>query len=303
MSANTDARRRGNVVMQTPGYEDSDGNIQHIAPGDVSYDAGVDWDPSGGGEAVVHNFKQAGTSAWDKSVDRYRRMGADAQMRQGVQLDASQADASRGLQMDALSMLRRQADGSAPSSAAILSQRANQGAAMQVGAAGLRKGGPGAAIASMRAGGRSAGEAALGANAQNADARAGEVSRGQGAYSSGAMGIQGQDIQGATTNAQLTAQQRGLNEARQQRFERLGFDTRTTQLQAGVDTERARHLNQLSINQAQDARRDSDAAKVDSTRPASIASTTGTPRRQSRPLRQCRPPRPLILGPKLTSGR
>ncbi len=261
--ANNDARRRGYVIQSTPGYEDSNGDNIHIGSVDVNTPGSVDWDVTGGGEDIVNSYKQGGTSAWDKSVDRYRNKGAEAQGREGIQLDQSRADESRGLQMDALTMLRRQGDGTAASSADILSQRANQDAARQVGGAGLRKGGPGAAIASMNAAGRSAGDAALTMNTQNADARAGEISRGQGAYSSAALGVQGQDIGAATTNAQLQAQQRALNEAKQQRYERLAFDTRTTQLQAGVDTERNRHLNQLSINQAADARKEGELVKTE----------------------------------------
>ncbi len=256
----------GQSLAQRKGYlgdSQGEGGADTISSGDINTPASEAWDPSGGGEQVVNGWKQGGTSAYDRSVDQYRQQGADAQKREANQLDLGQANGSRFLQLDALSQMRRQAEGSAPSSAAILSQRANQGAAQQVGAAGLRKGGPGAAIAAQGMANHAAGAGALAANAQNADARAGEISRAQGAYAGGANPVQGQDIGTATTNAQLIAQQRALNEAKQQRYERMGFDTRTTQLQAGVDTEHQRAANQLSINQAQDARRAGDDARTE----------------------------------------
>ncbi len=174
------------------------------------------WNPAGTG------------SAYDNDVNRLRTEGAQGQ--EAVQVDQRQANYARDMQMGSLGHLQRQADGSAASSAAILGQRANQGAAQSMAAASLGKGGPGAGLARLGAVAPQAGNAALQANVQNAGARAGEIGRGQSAYGAGALSVQSQDIQAATANAQLQAQQRALNEARQQANEKLAWDTRNAQM-------------------------------------------------------------------------
>ncbi len=228
----------GNPVLNGAGYDERQRlgytGTEHIG-NSGSTPATQGYDPQGGGEAIVDGYKQAGTSTYDLDVDRARRMGDESHLRRGPQLNQTNADEARGVQMGSLGLLRRQADGSAPSAAAILSQRANQGAAQAIGGAGLHARGPGGAIAAQRGASMQASGQALAANAQNANMRAGEISHGQAGLAAGAVGAQGQDTAAATSNAQLEAQQRALNEARQQAFERQGFGVRKTQQQAGDD--------------------------------------------------------------------
>ncbi len=202
----------------------------------ATYDKGAnpDWDPQGGGEAVIGGMKQGGTSAYDADVDRARRMGYEGIGRAAPRLDQTNADQVRGIQMGSLGLLGRQADGSAASAAAIQSQRANQGAAQAIGGAGMH-GGVGAALSAQNAASSGAGNQALAANAHNAAQRAAEISHGQASLAAGAVGTQQQDTGAATSNAQLEAQQQALDEARQQMYERQAYGVRKTQQQAADD--------------------------------------------------------------------
>lgn len=170
-----------------------------------------------------------GYESFDDITGRYQRRGADLQHRTGPTLDETQANQSRGMQLNALEMLRRQGSGEAPSAAAIMSQRANQNAVMQTGQQMTGARNVGGALAALRMG---AG-ASLGANAANAAGRAGEVSQGQGAYMGGTTALRGGDINAATQNAQLAAGQRSLNEAAQQNYEGMSRNARYAQQHAG----------------------------------------------------------------------
>lgn len=214
------------------------------------------WHPSGGAHQDPDNTwpgAAPGRTGYDESVDRYRQRGAAAQAQGPLTLNLDRPNESRGLQMGSLGLLRAQAEGTAPSSAAILAQRANQNAGRQISAAGLGKGGPGAAIAGVGEAMPVAGDRALATNVQNAQQRAGEVSRGQAGLSAGANAAQGQDITTATTNAQLDAQQRALNEHRQQAYERLAWDTRNTQLQNATESAQQDAVNALNRRKARAA--------------------------------------------------
>lgn len=226
------------------------------ATGDTSASPG--WSSSGGGEEIKGGYKQGGTSAYDKSVDRYRQMGADRAGRGAATLDQGQAGQTRGLQLNALEMLRRQGSGEAPSAAAAVAQRANQNAALMAGQRATAARTTGGALAALR---MSGGES-LGANAANAGARAGEISQGQQGYAAGAGTLGGQDIGAATANANAEATQRALNQAAEQRFERLGWDTRNTQLQAGTEYNRLQHNEQFGINSYNDAKRQMEEEKM-----------------------------------------
>lgn len=231
----------------------NDGNGGRLLPGT----APPDW---GGSQ-----YGQAGdTSSYDADVQRDRTMGAASMGRAPVSLDQTQANASRGMQMGALGLLRAQADGTAPSSAAILSQRANQNAATAAGSSGARTAG-GAIVAAGR-NGMQASNAALSSNVANADNRAHEIASGQNLYASGTQGVEGQDINAATTNAKLVAQQNALNEARQEGFERRGWNVRNSESQG--EDRYARNVqgaeNQNEANDLARQQRASDQAKATS---------------------------------------
>jgi hypothetical protein len=255
---------RKGYVGGTAAYEDYNGNNGTlIGASGYSTDAAPDWSPNGEGYAIKNGWKQAGTSAYDADVDRARRMGAEGQQRGAVQLNQEKADYSRDLQMGALDLLQMQANGSAPSSAQILSQRANEGAVAQAGHAMTGAKGLGSRIAAFNGAAPAAAGQAMQANAQNAQMRAGEISRGQGSFATGANQVQGQDIAAATTNAQLEAQQRALNESRQQAFEGQAWGVRHTQQQAADDFRRqgqagdnARHQQKLVEDAADDRQTD-----------------------------------------------
>ncbi len=215
------------------------------------------WSPDGDGHAMSGGSAY-GETAYDKDIDRDRQMGAAAQGTAPVTLDQTQANESRGLQMGALGLLRAQGDGSAPSSAGILAQRANENAVRQAGAqvAGARSAGGG--IAALRGAGNTAGDAMLAGNAHNADARAGEISHGQNAYAGGAGTVNKQDLGAATANAQLAAQQRAVDEQRQQYFERQAYDTRGFQRQVSNDNTAMLHRQQQADRAYRDARSQAD---------------------------------------------
>lgn len=206
--------------------------------------------------------KEGDTSAYDADVARNRAMGAESMNRAPVALDQSQANESRGLQMGALGMLRAQAEGSAPSSAQILSQRANQNAAFAASRAAASGRTAAGGLSAFNQASPMAANQALAANTANANARAGEIAHAQDVYASGAQHVQNQDIGAATTNAQLVAQQRALNEARQRGFERRGWNVRNTESQAedryhrntqdALNQNEANNLAQQARNSAND---------------------------------------------------
>jgi len=236
----------------------------HVAT-DIGAMAGVN--ASGGPNADTlnrgfENERIAGTpsAAWGEGenpyqddVDRYRKLGWDKQP--AVTLNQGQADQSRGMQMGALGLMRAQANGSAPSSAGILANRANETAAMNAtrAATATKSAGAGIVAAGAAADAATGSRGVLAQNAANAGQRLGEISSGQTGLASGAVGAQGQDTSAATINAQFEARQRALNERKQQGYERMAFDTTHSRLQNEGEARR-----QIRGNEA--AQREIDAA-------------------------------------------
>jgi hypothetical protein len=208
----------------------------------------------GGGGAIV-------SDQFNQDVDRYRGLGEAATRTAPVVVNNGAAGQSRGLQMGALGLLRRQADGSAPSAAQIMSQRANQDAGRAAASQVASARGPGASIAAFGGANAAATGQAMAANAQNAGARAGEISRGQGAYASGAGAIRGQDIGMATTNAQLDAENRKLSEQQQQHYERQAFNVRNAEMQAANDAINQQTMADQQKRQAVAAEKQADIQK------------------------------------------
>ncbi len=219
-------------------------------------------DPGDGSATVV-------SPSFNNDVNRYRDKGAQGQA--SVNLDQTHTNASRQLQMNALGLLRAQGDGSAPSSAAILSQRANQNAvqsaAMQT--AGAKTAGGG--IAASRGAGNSAGSAMLAGNAQNANTRLGEISKGQGGYASGTGALMGQDIGEATTSANLEATQNALNEHRQQAYEKMAWDARNAEMNAANQAHNQDTQRQQAERAQRDAENQSDFNKIKDTASMGLA--------------------------------
>jgi hypothetical protein len=228
--------------------------------GNLTQGASPDYSPDGEGYAVVNGYKQAGTSAYDADVNRDRADGTAAQSRTAVQLNQGAANGSRGMQMDALGMMGTAAHGAAPSRAAALGQTSTDNTirAASAGMGGAR--GPGASIAAMN--GAQVGAAnKMGANnAAITDMRAAEMAKAQGEYAMGAQGVEGQDIGAATANAKLEAQQRALNEARQQADEQRGFGVRKSQSQNADDWSRQQQAQADAIARSQQAQSAADDA-------------------------------------------
>jgi hypothetical protein len=151
----------------------------------------------------------------DEDVARYRGMGAEKKA--AIQLDQTNANQARTMQLGSLAMLREAAAGNAPSRAAIVGQMGVADAA------------------------RAGTQSAVGARGQMAvrsggaiDSRVGEADRDRGGYMTGIAGARGQDIGAATTNAQLEAQQRAADAQRQQYYEQMGWNTNNAVLGAAL---------------------------------------------------------------------
>lgn len=212
------------------------------------------WNPTGQSITYDANGQVQPTAySYDSDVNYQRDRGARFQPT--PQLDLAQSNQSRGVQMGALGLLRAQANGTAPSSAQILSQRANQEAGHAAGQSVAGGRGVGASLAAFGGANAASSNAALGANVQGANARAGEISRGQGSFTSGAGDVRRGDIGAAATNAQLEQEQRALNERHQQAAEQLGWDVRNQGMQnAGryLDLEKGGYLAERKAEEAKE---------------------------------------------------
>ncbi len=210
---------------------------------------------------AAHNAP-AGQSYWggapggaDQDVARYQGLGSGTQP--AVQIDQTQTNESRGMQLGALGLLRAQAAGSAPSAADVISQRADQGAAGAMARAGAGARTAGGGVAALRQATPMTAQGALATNAQNAGARAAEISHGQGQYASGAGSVNEQDIGAATANAKLVAQQHAIDQQRQQAYEQMAWNTRNAELQGNEQG----HQQFVSQNLANKAAGDAEKAQ------------------------------------------
>ncbi len=208
------------------------------------------WGGIGGVYDPATNRYTHGTPVADADIARYRAMGAQKQA--AVALDQADADRARGIQMGSLARLQDAAAGGAPSAAAIKGQMATSNAVRSgtMSAGGARS--PGAAVAAMRGGIAGSGAQMAHGSGTAIDARVGEMGEARGQYMGGTLGLRGQDIQAATTNAQLEAQQRAQDAQRQLFYERLGYETknqvlggelgRTAAEQAAANANRSQNL-------------------------------------------------------------
>lgn len=200
--------------------------------------------------------EQFGAERWDDAVQRYRDLGA--RTRGPVQLDQAQADRARALQMGGLGLMDQAARGEAPSVAEAqgrLSATGIRGAAGQS-IAGVRGNQVGASMAA----GRGMGNQLVGSLGNIAMGRANEATQDRTAFSNAAGSVRGQDIGAATTNAELVAKSRAQDEARQQQFEKMGWNTRNAQLGANVELQRQTDAKRQEIAQQKAARAGQAAA-------------------------------------------
>ena len=225
--------------------------------------------PAGTGATIIDPSKDnrwapgltpGGNTAFNRDVERSRQRGARG--KRAITLDQRQADEARGMQMGSLGMLEGAARGNAPSRAAAIGTM-NTDAGIRAGMAGMAGArGAGASIAAMRGASGAMGQQMGQQNQQVADMRAQEMARAQQGYSSATQAARGQDIGAATTNAQLEAQQRAINEQRQQANERMGWDIRNTQMQGANAFEDQRTNDELARRKATAAQGAEDDANT-----------------------------------------
>ncbi len=158
---------------------------------------------------------------------RFGKM-SDPRFTTGPQIDTARPDESRGLSMDALSMLQRRASGgTTPAQLMQQQQTAGAVAGIQSGAASIK----GGAMARAAAG-RGAQTTGARVNAQgqqdNAALRAREMADATNQYFGAAQGQRGRDLSLATSQADLDAKQRAENEARDAFYQGLAFDQKKT---------------------------------------------------------------------------
>lgn len=252
------------VFGQTPqnGRSATDGYIDGGAVDNSGYSGRYHDARAWGGERgqIVNGYLQPGTSGADKDVSRYRDLGA--QRTAPVRLDQGQASQARGLQMGALALLRNAARGEAPSRAAIVGRmQSEQVARDALASTGGGRGG-GQSVMAMRNAMAATANRQGAISGQAVDARAAESLQDVGAYYGGASAIRGQDVSAATTNAQLEAAQRDVDERRQQGYEKLAWDTRNAELFAGNEAAANDRANELAHRKLRAAEEQADYEKA-----------------------------------------
>jgi hypothetical protein len=153
-------------------------------------------------------------------ANRYQQAAGAADQRQGVQMNLDHYNQARGETQNAVGLSRAAAEGNAPSVAQMqlrqgLDQANNQAAGM---AAGARGGGGNLALAA-RSAIQQQGQNAMTTNQNAAMLRANEMATARGQYMQGAQGMQTTDLAQSGQQAALDAQQRNLNDARNQYYE------------------------------------------------------------------------------------
>jgi hypothetical protein len=165
-------------------------------------------------------YDQAPTLAASEA-NRMMGLAESADKREGVQMNLDQYNQMRGEQQNAIGLMRGAAEGTAPSAAQATLQRgldaANQGASSLAASA---QGGGGNLALAGRAAMQQQGVNAMDASQQASILRANEMAQARQAYGQQATQAQGLDLDASMRQAQLSAEQRRLNDAR-----RLAFET------------------------------------------------------------------------------
>ena len=286
-----DQRKRLGFTGDTgPGFENEDGDIVHIADDPSFKKGGSSFSVTGEGYDENNNWKQHGTSAYDKAVAGYRQEGADAQKRSAVQPYQGAANQSRRIQMGGLGLMRTAAEGDAPSRAQALGIAANDATTRSAVGNMAAARGPGAAVASANAAGSGAAGRFASTNAQATDMRGAEMAKNQQEFAKSAQDTRGQDIGAATQNAQYQAYQNALNEAKQQGKENLGYDTRDFQAKTAMEYEKQKNEANRARQSAFDRRNAEDDAALDqdistTASIAMLATDSGSDERMKRGIR------------------
>jgi hypothetical protein len=204
---------------------------------------------------VVNGWIQPGTSGADKDVNRYRGLGEAAAQQTGPVIDQAASNETREMYLGSLAGLNRTARGLDSRAMDLGAQQSIDAANAQRGMAASVRGGPMARAAASRMAERSA--ARTGADIMNM-ARAGqaqEMSNARHQLVQGSTQLRGQDLGLSTSQAQLEAQQRALNEQQQQAYERMGWDTRNADMMAGEETRQREQAQIVEERKARAAQR------------------------------------------------
>lgn len=203
-----------------------------------------------------------GTTGAEKDATRYQSMGNGAQQVAPVQLDQTQANQSRGVQVGSLALLENAAQGNAPSQAAILGRSAGSDAmrAAQMQQAGARGGA--ASIGAARMAGIGAGNQTVQNLGQFGTMRAKEMAQNMGQFSTGADQMRGGDLTAATKNAQLDATQRALAQQQQQQYEKMAWNTRNADMQAQNESATQQAQQALALRKQRDAEHQADVNNI-----------------------------------------
>lgn len=200
-------------------------------------------------------FIVPGTSGADVDITRYRGMGETAYGTAGPAIDRTRTNESRGLVMGSLSHLQGVAGGRNSEALRLGQEQARQVALGQQSNAASVRGGAMARAAASRTAGRNIARS----NAEIANyARAGqaeEMAHARPLLMGGLSGLRGQDLGLATSQADFEAKQRALNEQQQQAYERMGWETRNTDMQAAAERRRQVQEQQLADRKAKAAER------------------------------------------------
>jgi hypothetical protein len=241
-------------------YEENTGTNQSWKPqhGQRTNEAGG-WGGKGYRYNVVDGvpYAEPGSRLSDADVERYRQLGA----RRGpaVQLDQTDANRSKGLQMGSLARLQSAAAGHEPSRAAMLGKIGTEDALRASRATGR---GPGGSLAAMRGSLASLSNQAGTTAANVGDMRAQEMTRNRGEFFGGGSGMRKQDIGAAVTNAQLDAANRDLEQRRQLQMEQLAWDTRNAEMFGSVEQRGQEEDAWLKDQQLVHEKSEADRAKM-----------------------------------------
>jgi hypothetical protein len=164
----------------------------------------------------------------------WEKQGAAGQNRQGVAIDTGLGNMSRDAQLDALGMMRDQAQGNRPSVAEMQMQRGLDQAirSQQSMAASAR--GPAAMAMAQYGAGQNTAQLGQEVNAQAGQLRAQEMANALGMYGQMGTSMRGMDEQRALAQAQLEAQQRQMNDAYQMGMLGQANQVRLGAMNAGV---------------------------------------------------------------------
>lgn len=243
---------------QGPSY--TTGGIEPVKPGEYRHTGGArTFDPfqwGGRGQDIDPVTGQPlGGSGAARDTKRYQDMGQNPQYAHGPQIDRTQEGESRGLQMGALDLMQRRAQGLEPSAAEQLgTQQARNAAMAQQSMANSARGGAMARAAAAR-NAQQQGALIEGRQRQaNEATRAGEMAEARGQLFGQTTEMRGQDTGVAGSQADLEMGQRRQNDQREGFYESLAQGVQQQQVNAANQVGTARNEDAAARNRQNEAR-------------------------------------------------